>query len=102
LIEFNGRPGKPTPKSAFLYWTGQMPQAFDHHEWFVSTGEPGRKRRYVVDYYALDDLTFSMDTRPAIDNFATLRARALDLFDSLKAKASGAEKKDKVTRFGSE
>jgi Cytochrome c/c1 heme lyase len=103
LIEFKGRPGQPTPKSRFLYWTGCVPKAFDHHEWLVSTGEPGGTRKYVIDYYGLDDLTFSVDARPAVDNFASLRARALNLFDSLKAKALGEPKKDdKVTKFDTE
>jgi hypothetical protein len=54
----------------------------------------------VIDYYGLDDLTFSVDARPAVDNFASLRARALNLFDSLKTKVSGELKKDdKVMKF---
>jgi hypothetical protein len=80
-----------------------VPKAFDHHEWLVSTEEPGGKRRYVIDYYGLDDLTFSVDARPAVDDFASLRARALNLFDSLKARASGEPKRDdKVTKFDTE
>jgi len=103
LVEFRGRPGKPTPKSYFLYWTGRAPQAFDHHEWFVSTGTPGRFRRYVIDYYGLDDLTFSVDARPAVDDFASLLARTMNVFDSLKGRVSGVSKQDdKITRFESE
>lgn len=80
-----------------------MPKAFDHHEWLVSTGEPGGKRRYVLDYYGLDDLTFSVDARPALDNFGSLRARTLNLFDALKAKVSGEpQKDDRVTKFNTE
>jgi len=102
LVEFRGRPAKPTPKSYFLYWTGQAPQAFDHHEWFVSTGTPGRFRRYVIDYYGLDDLTFSVDARPAVDDFASLLARTTNVFDSLRGRVTGVSKEDdKITRFES-
>jgi hypothetical protein len=103
LVKFSGRPGKPTPKSYFLYWTGQVPEAFDHHEWFVSTGEPGHVRRYVIDYYGLDDLTFSVDARPAVDDFASLRARTKNVFASLRGKVVGTPAKDdKIVTFESE
>ena len=69
LVKFSGRPQRPTPKSYILYKIGWSPKAFDHHEWFVSTPEPGKTRRYVIDYYGVDDLTFSVDARPALDDF---------------------------------
>jgi Cytochrome c/c1 heme lyase len=80
-----------------------VPEAFDHHEWFVSTGELGHVRRYVIDYYGLDDLTFSVDARPAVDDFASLRARTKNVFASLRRKVVGTPaKEDKIVTFESE
>jgi Cytochrome c/c1 heme lyase len=68
--------------------TGQSPRAFDHHEWFISTPEGGT-RRYVIDYYGVDELTFSVDVRPAIDDLASLKARILNLADKTKERVVG-------------
>jgi Cytochrome c/c1 heme lyase len=70
---------------------GQSPKAFDHHEWFVSTLDGGM-RRYVIDYYAVDELTFSVDVRPALDDFSTMRARAFELAEKVKANVIGKKK----------
>ena len=94
LVKFSGRPGKPTPKSYILYKTGRSPKAFDHHEWFVSTPIEGISRRYVIDYYGVDELTFSVDARPAIDDFPSLKARTLKFMDDMKAKMAGNSKDD--------
>jgi len=93
LVKFKGRPGQPTPKSYILYKIGQAPKAFDHHEWFVSTPDGGT-RRYVIDYYGVDDLTFSVDVRPALDNFQSFKARAMRWADKVCTKIGGNEKKD--------
>src|SRR5439155_9284602 len=85
LIKFSGRPQQPTPKSYILHKVGLSPKAFDHHEWFVSTPVEGQSRRYVIDYYGVDDLTFSVDARPAVDDFRSLRARALKFMNDMKA-----------------
>lgn len=92
-MKFSGRPGKPTPKSYLLYKTGRSPKAFDHHEWFVSTPD-GKTRRYVIDYYGVDELTFSIDVRPAIDDLSTLKARTLHLAEKMKEKVTGENKED--------
>lgn len=91
-MRFSGRPGKPTPKSYLLYVTGRSPKAFDHHEWFVSRADGKSTRRYVIDYYGVDELTFSVDVRPAIDDFETLKVRALNLAEKMKERVIG--KKD--------
>ena len=90
LVKFKGRPGNPTPKSYILQMTGQSPKAFDHHEWFISTVEGGM-RRYVIDYYAVDELTFSVDARPALDDFASIRARAFEFAEKMKEKFAGSK-----------
>jgi cytochrome c heme-lyase len=94
LVKFNGRPQRPTPKSYILYMTGRSPKAFDHHEWFVSTQEEGRTRRYVIDYYGVGELTFSVDVRPALDDFASVRARTMKFTDDMKARIAGDKKSD--------
>src|SRR5271170_7424658 len=91
LVKFNGRPDRPTPKSAILYKLGRSPKAFDHHEWFVSTSD-GRTRRYVIDYYSVDDLTFSIDVRPALDDLSSLKARMMKFADDTKSKVTGNDK----------
>ena len=88
LVKFSGRPDRPTPKSSILYKLGRSPKAFDHHEWFVSTPD-GRTRRYVIDYYSVDDLTFSIDVRPALDDLPSLKARAIKFAEDMKSKATG-------------
>jgi len=93
LVKFSGRPGRPTPKSYLLHVTGRSPKAFDHHEWFVSTPE-GKTRRYVIDYYGVDDLTFSIDVRPAIDDLSSLKARTLRLAEKMKDRISGDNKEE--------
>jgi len=93
LVKFSGRPDRPTPKSSILYKLGRSPKAFDHHEWFVSTPD-GRTRRYVIDYYSVDDLTFSIDVRPALDDLASLKARSMKFAEDMKAKVAGSNKND--------
>lgn len=91
LVKFNGRPGKPTPKSYFLSTAGLCPKAFDHHEWYVSTPD-GKTRRYVLDYYDVDDLTFSVDVRPAVDDFGSFRARMQKFAEDMKSRISRDKK----------
>ena len=94
LVKFSGRPDRPTPKAKILYKTGRLPdKAFDHHEWFVSTPDGGT-RRYVIDYYHVDALTFSVDVRPALDDLSSLKARTLNLASKMREKISGDDKSD--------
>jgi cytochrome c heme-lyase len=93
LVKFSGRPDRPTPKSSILYKLGRSPKAFDHHEWFVSTPD-GRTRRYVIDYYSVDELTFSIDVRPALDDLPSLKARTMKFAEDVKSKVIGNDKND--------
>ena len=93
LVKFSGRPQRPTPKSYILWKTGRSPKAFDHHEWFVSRPD-GKTRRYVIDYYAVDELTFSVDVRPALDDLSSMKARAMKFAENMKGKVMGNDKKD--------
>jgi hypothetical protein len=76
-----------------LWKTGRSPKAFDHHEWFVARPD-GTTRRYVIDYYSVDELTFSVDVRPALDDFSSMRARAMKFAQNMKDKVVGDDKKD--------
>jgi Cytochrome c/c1 heme lyase len=76
-----------------LWKTGRSPKAFDHHEWFVSTST-GKPRRYVIDYYSVDELTFSVDVRPALDDFPSMKARAIRFAENMKGKVVGNDGKD--------
>jgi hypothetical protein len=60
----------------------------------VSTPIEGMSRRYVIDYYGVDDLTFSVDARPAVDDFPSLKARTLKFMDDMKARMVGNSKDD--------
>lgn len=93
LVKFKGRPGRPTPKSYILEKIGRAPKAFDHHEWFVSTPDGGT-RRYVIDYYGVDELSFSVDVRPAVDDFQSFRARAQRLADEARTRCAKNNRKD--------
>jgi len=93
LAKFSGRPQRPTPKSYILQSIGWAPPAFDHHEWFISTPD-GKTRRYVIDYYAVDELTFSVDVRPALDDFLSIRARGLNILEDVKAKLQHNSKEE--------
>jgi len=93
LVKFSGRPDRPTPKSSILYKLGRSPKAFDHHEWFISTPD-GRTRRYVIDYYSVDELTFSIDVRPALDDLPSLKARTMKFAEDVKSKVIGNDKND--------
>jgi len=90
LVKFSGRPQRPTPKSYILWKTGRSPKAFDHHEWFVARPD-GTTRRYVIDYYSVDELTFSVDVRPALDDFSSMRARAMKFAQNMKGKVVGKD-----------
>ena len=54
----------------------------------------GMTRRYVIDYYSVDELTFSVDVRPALDDFSSMRARVMRFAQNMKGKVVGDDKKD--------
>jgi hypothetical protein len=54
----------------------------------------GKTRRYVIDYYAVDELTFSVDVRPALDDLSSMKARAMKFAENMKGKVMGNDKKD--------
>jgi hypothetical protein len=53
---------------------------FDRHDWVVKRLETGEEVRYVIDYYSAapeadGSPVFSLDVRPALDNFASVKER---------------------------
>jgi len=53
---------------------------FDRHDWVVRRGSTGEEIRYVIDYYGAPPLpdgspVFSLDVRPALDNFSSISMR---------------------------
>ncbi|KAG7663493.1 CYC3, partial [[Candida] subhashii] len=112
LKKFTGRPDDMSPRARMYLWLGQLfPETFnteppfDRHDWTVLRSQ-GRNKdwqevRYVIDYYSAPDdeetgmPAFTLDTRPALDNFGNasdrfthwaypLWKRAMGEFDDLK------------------
>lgn len=53
---------------------------FDRHDWIVRRPKTGEEVRYVIDYYSAPlepdgSPTFSLDVRPALDSFGSLKER---------------------------
>lgn len=61
-----------------LHYRSEPP--FDRHDWIVRRPKTGEEVRYVIDYYSAPpepdgSPVFSLDVRPALDNFASLKER---------------------------
>lgn len=53
---------------------------FDRHDWVVRRPKTGEEVRYVIDYYSAPpepdgSPVFSLDVRPALDSFGSLKER---------------------------
>jgi cytochrome c heme-lyase len=53
---------------------------FDRHDWIIRRPKTGEEVRYVIDYYSAPpepdgSPVFSLDVRPALDNFGGLKER---------------------------
>jgi len=87
LVRFKGRPGELSPKARFWLFLGWLlPERFnteppfDRHDWIVRRPSTGEEFRYVIDYYGAPPLpdgspVFSLDVRPALDNFESISMR---------------------------
>ncbi|KWU46169.1 cytochrome c and c1 heme-lyase, partial [Rhodotorula sp. JG-1b] len=103
LASFQGRPQELSPKARYHlmmaklfpnYYAGVRP--FDRHDWVVhrpvpaaaggasymsgGNAQPFTARRYVIDYYHLEDdrdgnPVFSLDVRPAVDDLEAVQER---------------------------
>ncbi|KAI3602523.1 cytochrome c heme lyase [Moniliophthora roreri] len=87
LARFKGRPGELSPKARFWLLAGWLlPERFnteppfDRHDWVVRRPKTGEEVRYVIDYYSAPDdpdgsPVFSLDVRPALDSFSSVKER---------------------------
>lgn len=53
---------------------------FDRHDWIVRRPQTGEEVRYVIDYYSAPpepdgSPVFSLDVRPALDSFGSMKQR---------------------------
>ncbi len=53
---------------------------FDRHDWIVKRKTSGEEVRYVIDYYSAPpdphgSPVFSLDVRPALDSFGSIKQR---------------------------
>ena len=115
LLKFMGKPGLLTPRArlhhylSFLFpWYLQRDLPFDRHDWIVLRGVPSDNNnttttaaaaaepkytqiRYVLDFYSGPDdpngmPTFSVDVRPALDNFTNVKDRFHHFTSSILSK----------------
>ncbi|KIM90531.1 hypothetical protein PILCRDRAFT_60053 [Piloderma croceum F 1598] len=87
LAKFKGRPGEMSPKARFWLLAGWLLPSrfnneppFDRHDWIVRRPKTGEEVRYVIDYYSAPpepdgSPVFSLDVRPALDSFGSLKER---------------------------
>ncbi|KAK5960777.1 holocytochrome c synthase CYC3 PWA37_002214 [Arxiozyma heterogenica] len=120
LLKFMGKPGVLTPRAKInhylsyifpWYFHGDLP--FDRHDWIVLRGEPNNNTdtsvgtnttepkyiqvRYVLDFYGGPDdangmPTFSVDVRPALDNFTNVKDRFNHFTSAILSKLSKDER----------
>ncbi|GBE86422.1 cytochrome c/c1 heme-lyase [Sparassis latifolia] len=87
LARFKGRPGELSPKARVWLFAGWLLPSrfnteppFDRHDWVVRRRETGEEVRYVIDYYSAPpepdgSPVFSLDVRPALDSFGSVKQR---------------------------
>jgi cytochrome c heme-lyase len=65
-------------KLTLLHNSSEPP--FDRHDWIIRRPKTGEEVRYVIDYYSAPpepdgSPVFSLDVRPALDSFGSLKER---------------------------
>ncbi|KAF8216852.1 cytochrome c heme lyase [Mycena galopus ATCC 62051] len=87
LARFKGRPGEMSPKARIWLFAGWLLPSrfnseppFDRHDWVVRRPKTGEEVRYVIDYYSAPperdgSPVFSLDVRPALDSFGSIKER---------------------------
>jgi cytochrome c heme-lyase len=63
---------------------------FDRHDWIVKRKSSGDEVRYVIDYYSAPpepdgSPVFSLDVRPALDSFGSVRQRIAAATEDMRA-----------------
>lgn len=120
LLKFMGKPGILTPRARYHHylsyifpWYFQKELPFDRHDWVVLRGinngadikgAANTKMeakyipvRYVLDFYGGPDdkngmPTFSVDVRPALDNFGNVKDRMIHFTSNIWGKMFGRDK----------
>ncbi|KZV94603.1 cytochrome c and c1 heme-lyase [Exidia glandulosa HHB12029] len=89
LARFQGKPGQLSPKARFFLLAGRLfpsrfntEPPFDRHDWIVRRPKTGEQVRYVIDYYSAPpepdgSPVFSLDVRPALDSFDSVKQRIM-------------------------
>ncbi|CCL99674.1 uncharacterized protein FIBRA_01695 [Fibroporia radiculosa] len=104
LARFKGRPGELSPKARFWLFAGWLLPSrfnteppFDRHDWVVRRQQSGEEVRYVIDYYSAPpepdgSPVFSLDVRPALDSFGSVKQRIVAATEDVwsAARDSGA------------
>ncbi|KZS97838.1 cytochrome c and c1 heme-lyase [Sistotremastrum niveocremeum HHB9708] len=87
LARFMGKPGEMSPKARFWLLVGSIfpkkfnsEPPFDRHDWIVRRPWSNEEVRYVIDYYSAPpepdgSPVFSLDVRPALDSFGSIKQR---------------------------
>ncbi|KAM6497096.1 cytochrome c and c1 heme-lyase [Amanita muscaria] len=87
LTRLQGRPGDISPKARFWLFAGWLLPSrfnteppFDRHDWIVRRPQTGEEVRYIIDYYSAPpepdgSPVFSLDVRPALDSFGSIKER---------------------------
>lgn len=77
---------------------------FDRHDWIIRRPTTGEEVRYVIDYYSAPPESdgspvFSLDVRPALDSFGSLKERIAlateDAWASLREKGQPTDSSNK-------
>ena len=68
--------------AAFSSWSrlSSTEPPFDRHDWIIRRPKTGEEVRYVIDYYSAPpepdgSPVFSLDVRPALDSFQSVKTR---------------------------
>ena len=107
LARFQGRPGELSPKARFYLLAGRILPSrfnseppFDRHDWVVRR-HSGEEVRYIIDYYEAPpepdgSPVFSLDVRPALDSFGSVKTRITmatqEAWAAFKARENGGPK----------
>jgi len=87
LARLQGKPGQLSPKARIHLLAGWIfpskyssEPPFDRHDWVIRRPATGEEVRYVIDYYSAPDdaegnPSFSLDVRPALDSFGSIKER---------------------------
>ncbi|KAF8906239.1 cytochrome c heme lyase [Gymnopilus junonius] len=110
LTRLRGRPNELSPKARLYMVAGWLLPSrfnteppFDRHDWIVRRPKTGEEVRYVIDYYSAPpepdgSPVFSLDVRPALDSFGSLKERIAVATEEVWASFRENDKKSSNSR----